>query len=443
MKFKQITNKLIDELNKIKIKFNKISLNKNFYNNIIDLYKSIELNSNNIDYKKIFIKPSENFSMINIIKYLLNRNLLDSSLQLLSIQDKKQFIQLINNNNSDELVNWINLNGKPILRTINFLVKTRKLPDNVFNNNIDSDILNEFVEFNIIDFLMNNIEVKHQYKINYKNININLVIYSNKKKISKSRINILIKIIILIGLYKNKTHKSLKTLDINIDIYMTNFNKKINKSIILGPKETNTGFTSPNYKLTIFRTEELQKVLIHELIHYLDLDLKYVNPNLISNYFNINPNNEIRLNEAYTEILALIINVSINSFLEKNKKNISLANKMVNYELSFTFFQIGKILNHYKFNNSNEFFIKYSNDNRFKQNTSIFSYFIVKGILLYNLDHLLKNLDYINNTNFFNYIVDNCNDNFIDLTNQYLKFIYINKKNSNFYNNLRLSVFEL
>ena len=140
---------------------------------------------------------------------------------------------------------------------------------------------------------------------------------------------------------------------------MTPFTKKFNKkSIILGPKEINTGFTTYQHKLCIFREEELNKVLIHELIHYLQLDLGYIKSNRISNYFNINPNIEIRLNEAYTEILALIINVSINSYLNKGRKNYSFANKMINYELKFTLYQISKILIHYNFKSIYYFFKK-------------------------------------------------------------------------------------
>ena len=86
-----------------------------------------------------------------------------------------------------------------------------------------------------------------------------------------------------------------------------------------------------------FRKEELYKVLIHELIHYLKLDLvrKVEFPDYYK-YFNIPQNTEIRLNEAYTEIFAVIFNSMINT-------NESELISVLNRELKYSLYQCAKI----------------------------------------------------------------------------------------------------
>ena len=61
---------------------------------------------------------------------------------------------------------------------------------------------------------------------------------------------------------------------------------------IIGINSVNSGFTTFNTEpyISIFREEESDKVLIHELIHYLELDLNS-HDQMFSDfykYFNIN-----------------------------------------------------------------------------------------------------------------------------------------------------------
>ena len=194
---------------------------------------------------------------------------------------------------------------------------------------------------------------------------------------------------------------------INIHIFFDN-NKKIlkysqyitnNPNSIIGIDEINSGLTIMYDipEITIFRKEELGKVAIHESIHASGLDIKIptdVN-NIVSRFFNINPNNNFNIFEAYTEVLTIITNCMICSYEITTKNNTTIVDRyalhrLLHYELKFNLIQTAKILNYYKFTDIKEFLIRYDGLNKFKQNTSVFSYFFIKTALLFNLDGFLK-----------------------------------------------------
>ena len=69
--------------------------------------------------------------------------------------------------------------------------------------------------------------------------------------------------------------------NINIEIYNTPFKKKLpcrNYCKNLSSININSGLSYSN-NIIIYRKEELLKVLIHEIIHILDIDVKYENYN--------------------------------------------------------------------------------------------------------------------------------------------------------------------
>lgn len=425
-------------MDKIKIIFKKPKLSINIIklrNTINTIYNSIDFEAININYNKICINNEQNISIYNIFKYVYDNNLLSSSLNSYSLDKQHEFKTLIYNNDTN-LTPWMNTNGKSIIREVNNLARLKKIPSNLYNSKIDIDLINEFVEMDILDYLLNKLEYQHKYTIKYKTININLVIYSKNKIITQKTLNNIIDRIIVIALYKIKKGYT-KPIIINIDIFMTHFKKKINThSKILGSREINSGFATPFYKLCIFRKEELNKVLIHELIHYLELDLNshdQMFPNFYT-YFNMNPKTEIRINEAYTEILA----VTINSILTTN--TLTQFKQTINNELKFSFYQIAKILDFYKFDNANDFFCPHNND-KFQQNTSIFSYFIVKALILYNLELFYEKYheNSINVSNFKDFIIHIITKDFVIIVNKFMEYIKKNKKSIPLYKCLKMT----
>jgi len=405
--------------------------------NLTDFRSIIMALHNSIDTSKIIVSTKQtklkvnNRCLFDIVLHLYHNKQLDiKSPQLINILETKKY---------DMLKEYIN-NGLAytLIDDVNELYNNNMIPNNILYRHVNKYIINTFVECNIIDYILNSIHSKYDYSIKYKNITINLCIYG--KQIQNKELHDILTRIILIGLYKSTS----ELLTINIELYMTPYKKNINNYIkssssVIGPRETNSGFSISDKLLCVYRSEELNKVLVHELIHYLELDLGSIKFKDVSNHFNINPNTKfIRINEAYTEILGIIINTIINS------PNIHNTLKIMDYELTYSCYQVAKILHLFKFETAYEFFYnKYDGKNKFKQNTSIFSYFILKSAIMYNLDDFLEK--YLNNSltkyNFTSFILEQCSTEFINIINDYMNYIKINKK-SNIYYTLRMTCYK-
>ncbi len=283
---------------------------------------------------------------------------------------------------------------------------------NVFKNS-------SFISPIIVDYIKN--RLTHYYIIEYDN-NIIYYFVKNKtksinKKINKD-INELCRIIYTMKILFDRTNKNNKQI---LYYFPTPLKKRINNNThILGVNECNTGYSHleslyekkedihcchSNGSIYIFRKEEHYKVLIHELIHacYKDRDMILSDENeLFSKNFCVNQ--QILLNESYTETIATILNLfylhiilynkSNNKSLNKSQnkltnKNMNILELMYINESKYSFYTMAKILNFYKINSINDF-TKYSNQKGcntvFLQETNVFSYYIVKPLLLYNVN---------------------------------------------------------
>jgi hypothetical protein len=463
--------KLIDYLDNINIKVPKCNTSsyKNFYNYIINLYKTINIKNINTKYivneinltkhnisnnamnnnndNKDKIKFMENSNILKIINYYHYNNSLDNLLYNYLDEDKEFFKKLLEQQNYNGLILFLNKNGGTLNNNINNLSINNKLPKNIYIH--DNDIYNQFISLtNILS--IETMTYLHNYNIVYNTFTINLNIYNQTKSISKKLVNKIIRLTLLMCLFKNKNN-----ISVNIDIYLTT-NKKLLPLYYknLGCNEVNSGLSlqySNRKKIIIFRIEELNKVLIHELIHYLDLDLDHSIIHNFNNNFDINT--QLKINETYTELIANLINCFIFSYEYNNKKDLALVKELLEYELKFSCYQSAKILVHYGYKDCKNFF-KPHNSNLFIQNSAIFEYYILKTALLYNLDYVLKlfisnyNQSYLleNTTNFSSTYINlllycSTQKEFINKLTEFFKYIYNNKKPPLLYKNLRMTLF--
>ena len=170
---------------------------------------------------------------------------------------------------------------------------------------------------------------------------------------------------------------------------------------ILRPKEVNSGVTfleAPkeqshrNGEIILFRREEHLKVLIHELIHSFHLDYaiilhsKAMERTVCSNY-------PVLLNEAYTEAFATMIRLFFH-YIRKYPKSPDLDRakmaRMIRAEVKYELGLARRVL---EFNGLRpvDLPLLVATDQgecleRFQQMTNVFSYYILKPLLLYNLD---------------------------------------------------------
>jgi hypothetical protein len=210
---------------------------------------------------------------------------------------------------------------------------------------------------------------------------------------------------------------------ITIYIYLSSVKKELpsHSSIIIDQNHANTGFTkncSVNSEICIFRKEEWFKVFLHESFHNFSLDFSDMNiDHLNKQILQLFPlaNSEVTAYEAYTEFWAEIMNASILA-ISINKTTISKLNEflqtcefIINCERNFGMYQLVKVLKHMNLSYFDLINIKKreerntQTDRKYKENTNVLSYYVLKNILLNNYNEFLYWCDK-NNTNTFQFV---------------------------------------
>jgi hypothetical protein len=281
-------------------------------------------------------------------------------------------------------LNWYIVNQE----SINFYkYKTHNVYDLIFNNPDRKelhDLLynNQFISIDICHYF----EINNIIKININNniYNLNLYITDNDKDKMYEYLDKIIKIInfmynLNIRLINKKAQK------INVNILLSHQRKEIGELDILTPMNINSGSAMRGVVICVWREEELEKVLIHEIQHYFNCDFDYGTENynyvkdILNKYFKVDGKDMV--NESYNETMAHIINMCYQSV----KLNMSL-DKIYDYEMKFLLFQTSKIINLFGGNNI-------LNTN-YKQTTSVLSYYVIKTLLMFNIN---DTIDLINN----------------------------------------------
>jgi len=218
----------------------------------------------------------------------------------------------------------------------------------------------------------------------------------------EKRIKKALKIIKFCLLYmKSNTMDSL-----NLYLYLTPIEKELpkNQISVLSEDNCNSAVTyacQEKGELLVFREEEWEKVLIHELMHCMCLDFSGINytplKNEVKKIFDIKSDFEI--SEAYTEFWATIINTCMISYNLLKKKNdietfLLYTEFCMQFEKIFSLFQCVKILTYMGLQYTDLYqdtpMSKSLRTVLYKENTNILAYYIIKLILLFNKDDFLN-----------------------------------------------------
>jgi hypothetical protein len=359
---------------------------------------------------------------VEVILKFLNENHKELLLKMLNLHKyeegkKKQLLSFIDNlgtYDKDYVFDWMNQNGIELMRSLYIFLLNNKLPEEVYKIvGGEREIYGEFTSLDIQEEIELSLPYKKEILYKMNNVELNLVINSkNKMKITEDFLRRSFFLSFLTGNSK----------DINIKLWLSKIKKYLPKpreDLFLGPKEVNSGCSSA-YEITLWRKEEISKILIHEVIHHLSLeripDLMEIQEYFYSK-FDIKRNVRINFFESYTEMWTNILNIfMIGKNLKKsnkksNKKSLNKTNdilKLLNIELLFSLFQCAKVLNFFGYSSFSEFyknegFSEEGKSDKFKQRSNVFSYYIGRTLLFYNFDMFLK-MCYTYNINM---IVDN------------------------------------
>lgn len=185
----------------------------------------------------------------------------------------------------------------------------------------------------------------------------------------------------------------------HIHLFFTNHIKTIASAsmVPLDWIHSNSAFTTGcanSTKIHIFRKEEWFKVFIHETFHnlgldFLSMDNRFADRSILQ-LFHISVK-EVRLYETYCEMWAELIHLLLFVFFTTNdcvlgnfSRILQKMERLLHYEILFSRFQCAKILNHYQitYQQLTDPSSKRILESRYKENTYILAYYIIKSVLL-------------------------------------------------------------
>jgi hypothetical protein len=389
------TQKNIKEIKEIVFEFTDKILS--YENNFLELtYNYLEKFENEYYPKmKIEIKEKLLIYKIDILTELIDY------LQNKQFDNKKIVLRTLNNMNLKEK---IELKDKEIIiKNIENTELAEHFLDYIKNKyNIIPELEMLYGRYSsILHLIIISKTINKQFilNFNYSNNEIELsndnkiVIYTPEKT-KLTKYSEWIKQLILRYCYFNYMLKTEKTPKV-LSIFLVDFPKQLYNTGITGPAEINTGVTNGIY-INITRKEEALKTLIHELIHFHNMDFRSIPDNLnkllLSKFPNIESegyNMKLNLFEAYTECIASILNICLFYKYKKalnNRLNFSfyIKNHFINRfteQIIYTFSKCYKLLNYFKCN------IKKLEPGILKckvnQKTNTVSYFFIKSYLYY------------------------------------------------------------
>ena len=141
----------------------------------------------------------------------------------------------------------------------------------------------------------------YSYRVNFPNCSVDLNICCKDENINELLNHILEVLRFMMSIDDNKKSFSLH-------IYLTDYKKSVSRGSYT-PEGVNSGSTDRNNSIIIWRKEDILKVLIHEVIHLLELDNVEDSQEIIDHYnekYGLG-NKKLNVYEAYTEIWALLI----------------------------------------------------------------------------------------------------------------------------------------
>ena len=187
-----------------------------------------------------------------------------------------------------------------------------------------------------------------------------------------------------------------------IHLFLANFRKEFmhvsgKSDLVFTPSEINTGVCNMT-DIIITRSEESLKTLLHELIHFHELDFKHaVHDELCSGLFNITTEqSSFNLFEAHTECIASILHCLTRTVGESQAKQqtdkefITIFQRLLIAQIYYTMCKSAQILSTSGCYSYDEFITPSDRQKcQLRENTNVFSYFFVKSFIYLSLKEWL------------------------------------------------------
>lgn len=201
-----------------------------------------------------------------------------------------------------------------------------------------------------------------------------------------------------------------QVLDRILKQYHGNIGERYNYNVFNNPISTitvNSGVSVSNGRryITIWRKEEYEKVLIHELIHIYNLEKGQQFSPISVNTSNVYPHHT---KELFTELQTWYLYIM---YRLSQKQYGCTIEDMLNYERIHSILNVHKIFKHYKINDISKFLVVKNNENyMINTQSSVIYYYIFKTFILSEIDPRIEQLlfppcDGVNGVNGVNGVV--------------------------------------
>lgn len=157
---------------------------------------------------------------------------------------------------------------------------------------------------------------------------------------------------------------------------LTSFNINSGVTALLSDEEKSV--------VVIFRREEVIKVLIHELIHAMQIDIHSDNDtHFLKRFFGFPSTHHFNVSETFTETYACLLNVAIASLLSRS--SYKQFQERLAQEKEFIIMQGCRVLSklHFKLDANG---ILQPNTNTYQETTNTIAYYILKAIVFSNIN---------------------------------------------------------
>lgn len=228
-----------------------------------------------------------------------------------------------------------------------------------------------------------NIYLKKKYVVHLLQQTITLTIFSYSAKFLQDN-NILF--VVLFTLFFCMQVKSTNiTPNLNLRVVLSRYKKQLRQGYPLDEYNVNSGVTSikgndQDVDILVFRREEVAKVLIHEILHAMNMDSRQLTTyDPISSYFGSRVS--LNISESFTETYATLLNLALATLV--TGRNLQHFKQQVQKEKRFLHHQANKVLQHLGFTITNGSLLPKPD---YSETTNIISYFIIKSVNFQNIE---------------------------------------------------------
>ena len=280
---------------------------------------------------------------------------------------------------------------------------------------ITRDIQNQYVATEIQELIINTLKndnlgngrrIRYSLKINASTPEYVVYFTTFERKLDLDYLDMCaVNIFSLVHFLSNSRSRDCDIERLELHIFLTPFKKLLpkKKGATIGPENVNSGMTRPCQKTTrimIFRQEEFMKLVVHETVHALGIDI----PHKFYQYYQerldqiFSIDSTYNLNETYTEIWAVTINIlfQIIQSIEPGDRHADdptyikqLIRDCYSLETTFSRIQTIKVLDWMGLS-LDDLVNKTEKRGNFREDTHVFAYYILKYLFMENIRDVLS-----------------------------------------------------